>query len=64
MHATAEPLRGITGREVGAAKLLVTLDHIEGQVTPEVGSRHRQPNPLGTLLGPTPSPEPNLSRRR
>lgn len=35
MHATAEPLRGFTGREVGAAKLLVTLDRIEGQVTPK-----------------------------
>ena len=35
MHATAEALRGFTGREVGAAKLLVTLDHIEGRVTPK-----------------------------
>ena len=35
MHATAQPLRGFTGREIGAAKLLVTLDRIEGQVTPK-----------------------------
>lgn len=34
MTATAAP-RTVTGREVGAAKLLVTLDRIEGQITPK-----------------------------
>lgn len=34
MTATAAP-RTVTGREVSAAKLLVTLDRIEGQVTPK-----------------------------
>ncbi len=33
--STAESTRVITGREIGAAKLLVTLDRIEGQVTPK-----------------------------
>ena len=32
--STVESTRAITGREIGAAKLLVTLDRIEGQVTP------------------------------
>ncbi len=35
MTATAAPPT-MTGREVGAAKLLVRLDRIEGQVTPVV----------------------------
>jgi len=33
--STAESTRVITGREIGAAKLLVTLDRIEGQVSPK-----------------------------
>lgn len=33
--STVESTRAITGREIGAAKLLVTLDRIEGQVTPK-----------------------------
>lgn len=33
--STAESTQVITGREIGAAKLLVTLDRIEGQVTPK-----------------------------
>ncbi len=33
--STVESPRAITGREIGAAKLLVTLDRIEGQVTPK-----------------------------
>lgn len=33
--STVESTRAVTGREIGAAKLLVTLDRIEGQVTPK-----------------------------
>lgn len=65
MHATAEPFRGFTGREVGAAKLLVTLDQIEGRVTPNWVRDIADVNPIRqTLLGPRPSPEPILPRRR
>ena len=35
MTSTREPIQAITGREVGAAQLLLTLDRIEGQVTPQ-----------------------------
>ncbi len=33
--STTESTRAVTGREIGAAKLLVTLDRIEGQTTPK-----------------------------
>lgn len=33
--STTESTRTVTGREIGAAKLLVTLDRIEGQTTPK-----------------------------
>ena len=33
--STVEKTRAITGREIGAANLLLTLDRIEGQVTPK-----------------------------
>ena len=52
MHATAEPLRGFTGREVGAAKLLVTLDHIEGRVTPKWVHAIAGATPIRPAAGP------------
>ena len=51
MHATAEP-RGFTGREVGAAKLLVTLNHIEGRVTPKWVRDIDDATPIRPAAGP------------
>ena len=55
MTATAAPPT-VTGREVGAAKLLVRFHRIEGQVTPGFVTSPT-PNPFSLLRRPGPLPD-------